>query len=636
MYVKSDKIKFYPSAYRYYMDNGVSVVTDEEASKNTEYNITSHIAKIFHSTKGSFVVSDNNDTDLEFYIGGYYVKIEDVATNLFSGFSSDLDIYANIKLALVTPPPTQGNWDNLYEVVEFENEYKPLDYQVSSDVVFEGISFETSANANATYSLHLYTRGSTTDLFRLVTLSTYSLKLSDIIGNLTTGVGADSEIKTGSLIATGFLYVGTNGSCITTSNNGDFVLNRNILFDNNQYQIGDPTNQVGAIYSKECTIGTGIYPKTGTETIGTSSSKFNTVYANNFYGDLEGAQAILSSALLPKTSDGANIGASNRKFAKIYASKFYGNLEGQTIDVVSNLLPKTDRGANIGASDKRFEQLYAREIYGAQLTLNGGIVASSNGVDIGVDTQGGHRIRNVISTNARSTTCYTDYLDAFEGQEVKLKTNLLPNVPNSYTLGDSSNALSAVYANSFYGAFNGNATSATKLNVTNVGNRHTPVFFNSGVPSNCAHHIYNQLTNSSYIEIQSSSDGLTPIYRSSGNVFTLKKGVYHFTFTTTAYNMFKNVSATVATIVIPEDKTIGLISENSTVYTVDSFFSWYYYDSNWTRQQWLYTRLKLRHTTGSNAVDVYLQLGVGYYSGSSLQLTWSDVNLTSVTATHFD
>lgn len=376
MYVKSDKIKFYPSAYRYYVENGASVVTDEEASKNTEYNLTSRIAKVFHSTNGCFITSGDNATDLEFFIGGYYTKIDNVATNLLANFSSDTKVYANIKTALVTPPPTQGNWDNLYEVVEFEHEYKPLDYKVSSNIVFEGISFENTANANATFSLLLFERETTSDAWALCKTSKYALSLSDILGNA--DKSAREEIKTNKLITTDAVVI--NGTITALGVSEDVTIGRTLYVD--KIMPNDPQAQevwinhscrvdcgltVGLdalIQSGLTVIGTStledikcfnITPRGNRYTVGSSQSKFYEGYFNTIYGNLEGditstgissfSNAYIGTAqvstivqasqgvpivlsgegLNPSTDDGFELGASNLRFKKIYATSFEGN-----------------------------------------------------------------------------------------------------------------------------------------------------------------------------------------------------------------------------------------------------------------------------------------------------------------------
>ena len=45
MYIESGKVKFYPSSYRQYQDGGETKNINPESELNTEYNITSHIAR---------------------------------------------------------------------------------------------------------------------------------------------------------------------------------------------------------------------------------------------------------------------------------------------------------------------------------------------------------------------------------------------------------------------------------------------------------------------------------------------------------------------------------------------------------------------------------------------------------------
>ena len=324
MYVSSDKIKFYPSAYRYYMDDGVSVVIDQEASKNTEFNLTSHLSKVFHLNKGSFIVSDDNATDLEFYIGGYYAKVDNVATSLLasSDWSSALNIYANVKTVLTTPSGGEP-WENLYEVVQFEDLYKPLDDKINaSDIVFKGIKFGTAVDPNATFSLHLYTRASTSDSFTLVANSKYPLSLTALLGNPTNGKSASEEIKTASLLVTNTVsanaFSGVNATLTGTLNSNKGVFNTvevdtSILprtgsiavlgsgdrkFDQlytSEAHLDDIYTsyvEVGALWGTGGTnpikLGNNLIPNDAYTQLGTSSNRFRTIYANDIYGDLNG------------------------------------------------------------------------------------------------------------------------------------------------------------------------------------------------------------------------------------------------------------------------------------------------------------------------------------------------------------
>ena len=315
MYVSSDKIKFYPSAYRYYMDEGVSVVLDQEASKNTEFNLTSHLSKVFHLTNGSFIVSDDNDTDLEFYIGGYYAKVNNVATSLLasSDWASALNIYANVKTVLTTPSGGES-WENLYEVVQFDDLYKPLDDKISAaNIVFKGIKFGTAVDPNATFSLHLYTRASTSDSFTLVANNKYPLSLTAILGNPTNGKSASEEIKTASLLVTNTI----SGASATLT--GTLTANKGV---------------------------------------------FSTVE--------------VETNILPQTSGAAVLGSSNKKFDQLYTNKVYttdvytsyievGELKGpegnNAIKLCNNLIP-LDNYVSIGSSANRVRQIYAQDIYG--------------------------------------------------------------------------------------------------------------------------------------------------------------------------------------------------------------------------------------------------------------------------------
>lgn len=418
MYVKSDKIKFYPSAYRYYEDGGVSVVTDDEASLNTEYNRTSSIAKVFHSTKGCFVVSDTNDTDLEFFIGGYYVKIENYATNLLTDFSSATDIYANLKTALVTPAPSLGNWKDLYEVVEFEHGYKPLDYKVGNDVEFEGVSFETSANANATFSLQLFTRASTSDSFTVVPTSKFILTLSDILGN--TGKSAREEIKTNALLVTTItgdnatfsgdvsannigvtnnLTVGgtvkINNSTILVNGSGDFTFDHSLLFTTSK-DIGSSTVPVDDLYVNTINLTTKLVPTNNNVVIGASDNKIKTIYASTVDGDTVTASTInLTTSLLPSNSS-VTIGSMSDKIDKVFASTLWGlhtftdkisGISSSSLTINQSYIVPGATGHYIGKSTAKFAGIYATTFYG---NLDGNASTATSATSASTATSAGY------------------------------------------------------------------------------------------------------------------------------------------------------------------------------------------------------------------------------------------------------
>ena len=260
-YVTSDNIKFYPSAYRQYTSGGTTIEVNPEARRNTEYNLTSRIAKMLKSMNGSFIVGISDvDSSLEFFIMGYYCKLLGAGiTYLTTQFSSADTIYANIKVNPFTPIDNTLNYTQLYEVVNYANNNKELDDGTN----FGGIAFSDSVDNSANYSLLLYKKigGS----FTLAPESLYPLTTKDIKDSQY-DVDISKKFTTEDIIA----QLGSIGTVDATSVNSDGV-HTNIL--------GAGDNQVIELNDDIIPVSNNILD------LGTNSKKFAKIYATKFEGE---------------------------------------------------------------------------------------------------------------------------------------------------------------------------------------------------------------------------------------------------------------------------------------------------------------------------------------------------------------
>ena len=429
MYIESGKVKFYPSAYRQYQDGGETKNINPESELNTEYNITSHIAKLLKKNKGCFIVDYVENVKLEFYLGGYYIHITR-PQDILGAFPNATKIWANMKETPCTPTDNTKGFSELYEVVDYEDNNKNIDELDNGVVSFKGIAFLDTKDSSATFSLCLFSRQDTTSYWHTHTSSEYILDTSEIYNeNGDTNISSEFySLK----IKTDDLYSELGKIDYATINS-------------NLEVIGDAAFETSVEFAGD------LLPTSGSQIdIGRSETPIANIYAEN----LTATKINLKSQIIP---DGTvTIGLANNPITDIYATNIYGtNLKnvneidgGQSsIALKSDIYP--DGQVDLGGSTSKFNQIYANEI------ISDGLEALSLKV-------------NDINSGSSFISLY--------------KT-ILPTSTGTISLGNNNLKFGGIYATTFYGALNGNASTATKLNKTgSVGNQTGAVYFNNGVP----------------------------------------------------------------------------------------------------------------------------------------------------------
>ena len=429
MYIESGKVKFYPSAYRQYQDGGETKNINPESELNTEYNITSHIAKLLKKNKGCFIVDYVENVKLEFYLGGYYIHITS-PQDILNAFPNATKIWANMKVAPFTPTDNTKGFSELYEVVDYEDNNKNIDELDNNVVSFKGVAFLDTKDQTATFSLCLFSRKDTTSPWYTHTSSKYILDTSEIYNE-----NGDTDISSefySLKIKTDDLYAELGKIDYATINS-------------NLEVIGDTTFETSVEFAGD------LLPTSGSQIdIGRSETPIANIYAEN----LTATKINLKSQIIP---DGTvTLGLTNNPITNIYATNIYGtNLKdvneidgGQSsITLKSDIYP--DGQVDLGGSESKFNQIYANE------TISDGLEALSLKV-------------NDINSGSSFISLY--------------KT-ILPTSTGTISLGNNNLKFGGIYATTFYGALNGNASTATKLNKTgSVGNQTGAVYFNNGVP----------------------------------------------------------------------------------------------------------------------------------------------------------
>ena len=429
MYIESGKVKFYPSAYRQYQDGGETKNINPESELNTEYNITSHIAKLLKKNKGCFIVDYVENVKLEFYLGGYYIHITS-PQDILNAFPNATKIWANMKVAPFTPTDNTKGFSELYEVVDYEDNNKNIDELDNNVVSFKGVAFLDTKDQTATFSLCLFSRKDTTSPWYTHTSSKYILDTSEIYNE-----NGDTDISSefySLKIKTDDLYAELGKIDYATINS-------------NLEVIGDATFETSVEFAGD------LLPTSGSQIdIGRSETPIANIYAEN----LTATKINLKSQIIP---DGTvTLGLTNNPITNIYATNIYGtNLKdvneidgGQSsITLKSDIYP--DGQVDLGGSESKFNQIYANE------TISDGLEALSLKV-------------NDINSGSSFISLY--------------KT-ILPTSTGTISLGNNNLKFGGIYATTFYGALNGNASTATKLNKTgSVGNQTGAVYFNNGVP----------------------------------------------------------------------------------------------------------------------------------------------------------
>ena len=424
MYIESEKVKFYPSAYRQYQDGTETKNINPESELNTEYNITSHIAKLLKKNKGSFIVDYVENVKLEFYLGGYYIHITS-PKDILDAFPNATEIWANMKVSPFTPTDTTKGFSELYEVIDYEDSSKNIDEINNNVVSFKGVAFLDEEDEDATFSLQLFTREDIESPWDVYEQSNYVLDSSEI-GNYLTPYNIDQHFNTDNLFAEqGHIDNATINISLTVK--GTTELNGQVDFTGKLV----PTNNNNI-------------------DIGENGKEFASIYVNKIIGvsEVDNGQnnIVLKSTIEP--SGTIDLGLSTAPITNIYATNIYGtNLNdvseidgGQnSITLKSDIVPNSDNTVVLGSSSSKFKSSYVGISY----------------------------VNTLTSIN----------------NEIKVAKNIIPSSYTTLYIGDSTNNVYAVYSQYFYGSLMGNASTATKLNGTNVGGTKNPVYFDKGVPT---------------------------------------------------------------------------------------------------------------------------------------------------------
>ena len=541
MYIESGKVKFYPSAYRQYQDGGETKNINPESELNTEYNITSHIAKLLKKNKGSFIVDYVENNDLEFYLGGYYIHITS-PQDILNAFPNATKIWANMKVAPFTPTDNTKEFSELYEVVDYEDNNKNIDELDNSVVSFKGVAFLDTKDSSATFSLCLFSRKDTTSSWGSVESSKYILDSSEILNN-DSDYNISQEFDCGNIGAydlsaqQGRIGDATIDNTLTVD--GTTIFNKQVDFkdklvptNNNQVDIGSIDKEFANIYvnkiigvsevdngQNNITLKSSIKPS-GNVNLGSTDNSFASIYATDItcaneivakdvdavngsidYATINSNLEVIGDAtfgtsvefagdLLPTSGSQIDIGLSRNPIANVYADI----LTATKINLKSQIIP--DGTVTLGLANNQITNIYATNIYGTNLKDVNEIDGGQNSITLKSDIYPNGQV-DLGGLTSKFNKIYanetmSDGLDALSlkvndinsgSSFISLYKTILPTSTGTISLGNNTFKFGGIYANKFYGPLSGNASTATKLNQTgSVGNQTGAVYFNNGVP----------------------------------------------------------------------------------------------------------------------------------------------------------
>ena len=430
MYIESGKVKFYPSAYRQYQDGTETKNINPESELNTEYNITSHIAKLLKKNKGSFIVDYVENVKLEFYLGGYYIHITS-PQDILDAFPNATQIWANMKVTPFTPTDTTKGFSELYEVVDYDDIGKNIDELNNNIVSFKGVAFLSTKDNNATFSLQLFSREDTDSPWDIYDPSNYVLDSSEI-GNTNDATGDNISQRFDTVTLYADNLHATNGHIVDTLITNALDVKGGALFEN---------------------------------------------------------LVTLNNNLVPATNNNLNIGSNDKEFASIYVDKIIGVSEignGQNnITLMSSVVPSGT--VNIGSTTSKLATIYTTSLNVNEITLNSNITPNGT-VDLGsTSSMFNHIYTDTLTSNGIETLGLKVTDINSTSSFISLYKNILPTSTGTISLGNSNLKFGGIYATTFYGALSGNVTgnasTATKLNGTDAGGTKNPVYFDNGVPT---------------------------------------------------------------------------------------------------------------------------------------------------------
>lgn len=540
MYIESGKVKFYPSAYRQYQDGVETKNINPESELNTEYNITSHIAKLLKRNKGSFIVNYVENNNLEFYLGGYYIHITS-PQDILGAFPNATTIWANMKVVPFTPTDNTKGFSELYEVVDYEDNGKNIDEINNNVVSFKGVAFLDTKDSNATFSLCLFSRKDTKSSWHTHTSSEYILDTSEIYNeNSDTDISSEFyslKIKTDDLYAKlGKIDDATINNTLTA--NGTSTFNKQVDFkgnlvptNNNQVNIGSSDKEFANIYvnkimgvsevdngQNNITLKSSIVPS-GNVNLGSTDNPITSLHTRNISGanlieaqEIEVDRGSINTAtihynldvigdatfgtsvefagdLLPASGNQIDLGRSETPIANIYADR----IGVRIIDLKSQIIPDGD--VTLGLANNPITNIYATNIYGTNLKDVNAIDGGQNSITLKSDIYPNGQVNLGGSTSKfnqiYATETISDELDTNSlnvnninsgSSLISLYKTILPTSTGTISLGNNNLKFGGIYATTFYGSLSGNASTATKLNGTSVGGTKNPIYFSNGVP----------------------------------------------------------------------------------------------------------------------------------------------------------
>ena len=453
MYIESEKVKFYPSAYRQYQEGRETKNTNPESELNTEYNITSHIAKLLKKNKGCFVVDYIENVTLEFYLGGYYIHITS-PQDILNAFTDATEIWANMKVAPFTPTDTTKGFSELYEVVDYEDSGKNIDELNNNVVSFKGVAFLSKKDNSATFSLQLFTRQNTTKPWSILESSKYILDTREIF-NFNGDYSIDEDFYT--------LYASIDDLYSETSSIDEATINTTLIVDGTTK------------FNSQVELNANLVPTSGSQVnIGQSNNAITNIYATNIYGtnlkdvnEIDGGQSsiTLNSDIVPNSDNTRNIGSNGKEFATIYVNKIVGVSEidngKNNITLKSTIEPSGT--IDLGLSTTPITNIYATNIYGTNLKdvneidgSQGAIILKSSispdgSVDLGSQTNQLANIyaSNITGTNLTTTTATVSNIKT-TASNITLYKSILPLSTNTISLGNSNYKFSGIYATDMY------------------------------------------------------------------------------------------------------------------------------------------------------------------------------------------
>lgn len=363
--------------------------------------------------------------------------------------------------------------------------------------------------------------------YRWKNLYITNINMSD---TLTTSQGeASTSASTGDIQVAGGIGVAKNS-----------FFKANIYLGSTTYYVNGSTSNLNALTTAGLiTSGGNVVPGKTTLTLGTSSSRWATIYLK----DANATGNIVPNA----SSNSQTLGTSSNRWNGIYGNTVYfggttyyisgtaANLPATTVaglTVAGDLLPSANGAYTLGSSSKRWLTLFVgngaegtaantgavqitgglsttkKSFMGDTLVITGDIdiqganadrfinfthtTASDTGYDwrTGVlGTGSGDANYYVIQSNSTSGTWANVLRLGLTTYDAQFSGNVVPAATSSKNLGSSSLKWNHVYAvnmtaTTFNGSLNGNASSASKLG-TNAGSSTRPVYFASGIPVQC-------------------------------------------------------------------------------------------------------------------------------------------------------